>query len=233
MGDGGLALGAAIAAGRSFGMTLQPAPLDLALGPEYADEEIASALSRAGVTFDESADLPCQVADLIGRGAVVCWFQGRMEYGPRALGCRSVIARSDRPALRDRLNQILKQRAWYQPFCPSMLESDARKVLEDHAGRRNTEMTMAFAVKPEHRASLAGVTSPDGVCRPQIVPDTAVGRFADLLRAVKVRSGLGVVLNTSFNVHGEPLVCTPGEAADVFLRTGADALAIGRYLACR
>src|SRR5262249_38140839 len=137
---------------------------------------------------------------------VVMWFHGRMEYGPRALGHRSVLARPDRPELRDRINLVLKRRVWYQPFCPSLLERDARVVLADFTGAPNQHMTMAYMVAPSHRQALAGVTNVDGSCRPQIVPDGATGPFAGLLRAMRERIGLGAVLNTSFNLHGSPLV---------------------------
>ena len=233
MGDGGLALGAGIAAAWARGVTVRPGFSDLALGPEYTDCEMTAAFERSGLPFQKADDLACDVADLLEADRIVFWFQGRMEYGPRALGCRSVLARPDRPDLRDRLNRVLKQRVWYQPFCPSMLQSDASQVLENHAGRMNSHMTMAFAVRPEYREAFAGVTSLDGMCRPQIVPDDAPGRFADVLRALKARRGSGVVLNTSFNIHGEPLVCTPEDAAEVYIRTGADALAMGPFLTKR
>jgi carbamoyltransferase len=156
--------------------------------------------------------------------------QGRMEYGPRSLGHRSVLARPDRPALRDRLNLVLKRRVWYQPFCPSLLESAARLVLADFTGSPNRHMTMAYMVAPAYRAAMSGVTSADGSCRPQMVADAAPGPFADLLRSLRERLGIGAVLNTSFNLHGSPLVCTPDDALDVLAATGADALAIGPFL---
>jgi carbamoyltransferase len=233
MGDGGLALGAGLAAVRSAGDTPDLNLSDLGLGPDYSDCEIASALRSAGLTFDTPDNLARRVAELLDRDRIVFWFQGRMEYGPRALGCRSVLARPDSTVLRDRLNRVLKQRVWYQPFCPSMLEGDASEILEDRAGSSNTSMTMACTVAARYRAALAGVTSVDGTCRPQIVPDDAPGPFADLLRAVKASRGMGIVLNTSYNIHGEPLVCKPEEAIDVYVRTEADALAIGPYLATR
>jgi carbamoyltransferase len=175
-------------------------------------------------------DIVGRAADLLATGRIVMWFQGGMEYGPRALGQRSVLARPDRPELRDRLNLVLKRRVWYQPFCPSLLESDAGRVLADWTGPRNRSMTMAYEVAPEFRAQLAGVTSVDGTCRPQFVRDAADGPFAALLREVRGRWGIGAVLNTSYNIHGEPLVCTPAEAVDVFRRSGADALAMGPFL---
>jgi carbamoyltransferase len=153
-----------------------------------------------------------------------------MEYGPRALGHRSVLARPDRPELRDRLNLALKRRVWYQPFCPSMLESEAPRVLADWTGPRNRSMTMAYEVASGFRQQLAGVMSVDGTCRPQFVPDSELSDFAELLRCARARWGVSAVLNTSLNIHGEPLVCSPAEAIDVFRRSGADALAIGRFL---
>jgi carbamoyltransferase len=231
MGDGGLALGAALAAVAES----QPPKLDLstlALGPEFSDEQILAAMRQHGVVGSRPANVAACVADLIAKGEVVLWFQGRMEYGPRALGHRSVLARPDRPRLKDRLNLVLKRRVWYQPFCPSILEGEAPRLFADwtESGRGNRHMTMAYLVADQWRDALAGVTNVDGSCRPQLVPDDAPGPFADLLRQLRTRLGVAAVLNTSFNIHGEPLVCAPHEALDVFQRSGADALAIGPFL---
>jgi carbamoyltransferase len=111
-----------------------------------------------------------------------------------------------------------------------MLESEGPRVLADWTGARNRCMTMAYEVSRDHRERLAGVISVDGTCRPQFVPDSDATEYADLLREARQRWGVGAVLNTSFNIHGEPLVCSPAEAIDVFLRSGADALAIGPFL---
>jgi carbamoyltransferase len=230
MGDGGLALGAAVVAASAAG---EPIALDLArldLGPGYSTPAIAAALRAAGFTADPVDALVSRVAEALDEGRIVMWFQGRMEYGPRALGHRSVLARPDRPDLRDRLNLVLKRRVWYQPFCPSMLESEGLRVLADWTGGRNSCMTMAYEVSARFRNRLAGVISVDGTCRPQLVPDNEPGEFAELLRAARGRWGIGAVLNTSLNIHGEPMVCSPEEAIDVFLRSGADALAIGPFL---
>jgi carbamoyltransferase len=230
MGDGGLALGAAVraAAARGEGVALDLAGLDL--GHEYDRPAIVGALRAARYEARPAPDLAARVADLLDDGRIVMWFQGRMEYGPRALGHRSVLARPDRPHLRDRLNLVLKQRVWYQPFCPTLLESEGPRVLADWAGPRNRHMTMAYEVARCWRDRLAGVISIDGTCRPQFVPDDERSLFADLLREAHRRWGVGAVLNTSFNIHGEPLVCSPAEALDVFVRSGADALAIGEFL---
>src|SRR5207344_1169595 len=115
-----------------------------------------------GLTSVQPPDLEEKTAGLLAEGRIVLWFQGRMEYGPRALGHRSVLARPDRTDLRDRLNLALKQRVWYQPFCPSMLESEASRVLVDYSGGSNPHMTMAYVVAPCFRAALVGATGVDG-----------------------------------------------------------------------
>jgi carbamoyltransferase len=230
MGDGGLAVGAAACAGLEHGERVDLRLEDLGLGPEFSIDRMRGALDRSSVRYLQSSSPADDAALLIANGSIILWFEGRMEYGPRALGHRSVLARPDRPELRDRLNLLLKRRVWYQPFCPSILESDARVAFADWKGDPNRHMTMAYSVGAKWRAALAGVTNIDGSCRPQIVRDHAAGAFADLLRAVRLRLGLGAVLNTSFNIHGEPLVNTPEEAVDVFRRCGADALVLGPYL---
>jgi len=234
MGDGGLAAGAAMAASVACG---EPPEIDvtgLDLGPAYDPSLIESRLRAANLfTTCVGGSLACRVAELLASGRIVMWFQGAMEYGPRALGHRSVLARPDRLDLRDRLNLVLKRRVWYQPFCPSMLESEASRLLSDWTGGRNRAMTMAYQVAEEYREALAGVMSVDGTCRPQIVDDAEGSSFAEVLRLARKHWGVAAVLNTSLNIHGEPLVCSPDEAVDVFLRSGADALAIGPFVVMR
>jgi carbamoyltransferase len=230
MGDGGLALGAAVAAGVELGEAIHLEVGRLDRGPRYDRQSIESSMQAAGLRSAPLEKLGSQVAGMLAEGRIVMWFQGAMEYGPRALGQRSVLARPDRPDLRDRLNLALKRRVWYQPFCPSMLESEASRLLADWTGGRNRSMTMAYRVADGSRCLLAGVMSVDGTCRPQIVADDEDGPFADLLREARRLWQVGAVLNTSFNIHGEPLVCSPSDAIDVFLRSGADALAIGPFL---
>ncbi len=230
MGDGGLALGAALLAGAGAGDKPHLDLGDLGLGPAYTDEEIETALRKSGASYQRCPDIASTASSLLADEKIVLWFQGRMEYGPRALGHRSVLARPDRPALRDRLNLVLKRRVWYQPFCPSMLDGDARQALADFTGSPNRHMTMAYEVARASRDALSGVISVDGTCRPQMVADDDPGPFAALLREMRRRIGIGAVLNTSFNLHGSPAVCTPGEAIEMLERCGADALAIGSFL---
>jgi carbamoyltransferase len=237
MGDGGLAAGAAAAALLEHRTPDEPPArlrLDtLALGSTFTDDDAERALSAAGLRCCRPATMAAAVADLLASDRVVFWCDGRMEFGPRALGQRSVLARTDRPALRDRINLVLKRRVWYQPFCPSILESDARRAFDDWKGAPDRFMTMAYLVGPAMRGALSAVMSVDGTCRPQIVPDEAPGDFATLLREMRGRAGVGAVLNTSLNMHGEPMVCTPAEAVSAFVRSGADALRLGPFLTVR
>ena len=188
MGDGGLPVGAAAIAAARLGSPVQIDLDQLGLGPAFDDETIRQALGDAGFEPTRLTDPASRVADLLEAGRIVLWFQGGMEYGPRALGHRSVLARPDLVDVRDRLNLVLKRRVWYQPFCPSMLESEGPRLLADWTGSRNRAMTMAYEVLPEHRARLAGVISVDGTCRPQLVADGERTAFAALLHQARRRS---------------------------------------------
>jgi len=230
MGDGGLAIGAALAANRTFhGESACRLP-DLYLGPAYTTEKILASVGSDIATLSSETgefrihrpdDPVAQAARLILAGEIILWFQGRMEIGPRALGHRSILARSDDKAIKDRLNLLLKKRVWYQPFCPSMLIEDAPALLETQGQeiRDNRFMTMGFRVRPERLALMEGVINVDGTCRPQFVGDE-VPRYRALLQRLKETLGFGVVLNTSFNLHGEPMVCSPDEAVEMQRRTG-------------
>ncbi len=224
MGDGGLSLGAALAANRTRHRVTACRLTDLYLGPRYTTEEILSAAKSLPIDAFRISRLDnpaAEAARLILRGEIVLWFQGRMEIGPRALGHRSILARPDDRAIKDRLNLLLKKRVWYQPFCPSMLIEDAPALLETEGQdiRDNRFMTMGFRVRPERLPLMEGVINVDGTCRPQFVGDEEP-RYRDLLIGMKAALGYGVVLNTSFNLHGEPMVCAPGEALDMLRRTG-------------
>ncbi len=228
MGDGGIALGAALSAAsnqRPQGFDLG----DLYLGPRVSERDIESALRASELSYEKIPHIERELARRLDRGDVALWFQGRMEYGPRALGARSILTRPDRPEIRDRLNLRLKRRVWYQPFCPSILNEEAGRLLEQGETCLNRYMTMAYRVRPEARSLLAAVTGPDGTCRPQMVgPDG--GRYRRLLEEFKKLSGIGAVLNTSFNLHGEPIVASPDDAIGVLRVSGADVLAMGDYL---
>lgn len=222
MGDGGLAIGAAMAANhRECGITDYDLT-DLYLGPAFTREDIEWALDgQDGIKVIRNEDPLQKALALILKGEVILWFQGRMEIGPRSLGNRSILARPDDRNIKDRLNLILKKRVWYQPFCPSILAEDAGELLELNGQdiTDNPFMTMAFKVKADRRPVMEGVINVDGTCRPQFVRDENPA-FRNLLAGIKQKLGFGVVLNTSFNIHGEPLVCSPAEAVKMMKQSG-------------
>ncbi|MFA6412006.1 MAG: carbamoyltransferase C-terminal domain-containing protein, partial [Syntrophales bacterium] len=207
--------------------------LNTAVGEDSATEK--SAAAEAGQETHRHGDLlflridsaPETAARLILTGEIILWFQGRMEIGPRSLGNRSILARPDDSTIKDRLNLLLKKRVWYQPFCPSILVEDAPALLHTDGQnlRDNPFMTMAFRVRDEKMKMMAGVINIDGTCRPQLVGDEHP-LYRDLLEQIKKILGYGVLLNTSFNIHGEPVVCTPQEAIDMLQRTGIRYLVI-------
>ena len=233
MGDGGLALGAAIAANHDLYGVSTYHLRDLSLGPAFSRGDIFSALekweSERGmqgreeweIRYHRVENVPEAVARLILEGEIILWFQGRLEIGPRALGNRSILARPDDRRIKDRLNLLLKKRVWYQPFCPSILIEDAPLLLEINGQdiRDNRFMTMAFKVRKEHLGIMEGVINIDGTCRPHFVAGENLA-YRELLLHIKEELGYGVVLNTSFNIHGEPIVCSPLEAIDMLKRTG-------------
>lgn len=232
MGDGGLALGSAIALHHALFPGQQLSMPSIYLGVSYTADEIRQAIERAGLNARRSTDLVSETVELIMTGEPIAWFQGRMEYGPRALGARSILAFPYDPAVRDLLNLSLKRRVWYQPYCPSLLEDEAGEYFEDYDGEPDRFMTMAYTVKPHLKKKTRAVIAGDGTCRPQMVLRLAPEEnlFADLLKEFRKRAGSSLLLNTSFNLHGEPLVCSPEDALRSFLLAGLRAMVIGEFI---
>ncbi len=230
MGDGGLAAGAALQVSADLYDTKTYQLEHVFLGPGYDDDAILRQLRGFGdrLEFEKTDDPAGYAAEMLNENKIIYWFNGRMEYGPRALGARSILARPDVAGNRDRLNSIIKKRDAFQPFCPSILESDAGRYLEDYRSA-NRFMTTAFRVKEGSIDAFSAVISRDGTARPQIV-DTAAGDYHALLSKFKKMSGIGALLNTSFNLHGEPIVCSPDDAVRTLLRTEGACLMIGSYM---
>lgn len=229
MGDGGLALGAAMYRNYQLNQVTNYKFDSIAFGLNYSKEEIENELKHANLKFRESKQVEKDTADIISKGNIILWFQDRMEYGPRALGSRSILALPNDPHIKDELNLRLKKRVWYQPFCPTILQEDASVLLADYNGQPDYFMTMAYDVKEEFRNDLIAVINIDGSCRPQILADNN-SKYINLLNEIKTITGKGVVLNTSFNIHGEPLVCSPKDAIKTFLTTGIKYLVIGDFI---
>ncbi len=232
MGDGGLAMGSAMLANFELNGIYKYDFNNVFLGPRYSNDYIKTVLKKGelnNVKYEYINDIEKEIAKILSEGNIVLWFQGRMEYGPRALGNRSILAPPHSEEIKTELNLIQKKRVWYQPFCPTMLLDDAKVLLEDLKGTPNEFMTMGYMVEREKQKLVKGVINIDGSCRPQIITDYG-SRYARLLLEYKKLSGIGVILNTSFNLHGEPLVCSPEDALNTFSRTPAKYLVLENYL---
>ena len=229
-GDEGLAIGAALHTYHS--VLKQPRRFVMKnsyLGPEYSDAQIESCLQAAGLRYRclERQPLLDAVAEQIAAGNIVGWFQGRMEWGPRALGNRSIVAHPGLPTMKDTLNARIKQREWFRPFAPSILAERQSEYFEhDHP---SPFMLHVYKIRPEKRAELCAVNHVDETGRLQTVSREENPLYYDLIRAFEKKTGIPVILNTSFN-ENEPIVCKPEEAIDCFQRTKMDVLAIGPYL---
>jgi carbamoyltransferase len=197
-------------------------------GPEFSDEEIQQELESSGLKFEKYSDqeLIERAARDIADGAVVGWFQGRMEFGPRALGNRSIVVDPRRADMKEILNKRIKKREAFRPFAPSILAEHVADYFEQtHPA---PTMLMVYQIKPERRAEIPGVTHVDGSGRLQTVSREMNPRYYQLIEEFYKLSGVPLVLNTSFN-ENEPIVCTPRDAIDCFLKTRMDVLYIGDY----
>jgi carbamoyltransferase len=233
MGDGGLALGAAYYVDfKEHGVFNKKQIDNLYYGPEYTNEEIEEVLKRyakeGSIRYEERKDIVKYVADRIAnKNQIILWFQGRMEYGPRALGNRSVLALANDPENRNKLNIIIKRRPYYQPFASTILEEDAEELLEPYL-RPNRFMTVGYKVKREHLNDLVAASHIDGTTRPQVLGNENK-RYRELIKEIKKETGIGGIVNTSFNKHGVPIVMDPDYAIWTLLNTGAEYLAIGNF----
>lgn len=197
-------------------------------GSEFNDEQIGEVLREAGALFHKLPEeqLVQRTANAIAKGHVVGWFQGRMEFGPRALGNRSILADPRRREMKDILNGRIKYREPFRPFCPSILSEDTGEYFEiDYP---SPFMVMAYKIKPQHRDRIPAVTHGDGTGRLQTVEKDVNPRYWKLISEFKRQTGVPVLINTSFN-ENEPIVATPQQALDCFLRTQMDVLVLGSY----
>ena len=198
-------------------------------GPEYPDSEILRDMEAAGCTYHKLAeeDLIGITVEAIAQGKIVGWFQGRMEFGPRALGNRSILADPRRKDMKDILNSRIKYREPFRPFCPSILAERAGEYFE--TDYPSPFMVMAYKIKPKQRDRIPAVTHGDGTGRLQTVKREVNPLYWRLLHKFEVVTGVPVLLNTSFN-ENEPIVQTPAQAIDCFLRTRMDVLSIGGFV---
>lgn len=233
-GDAGGALGAAYAARHIYlnepRLYQQPDALAYGyLGPSFSDARIVALIRKTGASAQYLPDgaLEREAAARLAEGRIVGWFQGAMEWGPRALGNRSILADPRRAEMKERLNRAVKFREEFRPFAPSVLEEEASRYFE---GRELSPYMLKVAtVVPAYRTILPAVTHVDGTARVQTVSCRSNPLFHSLLEAFREQTGYGVLVNTSFNVRGEPIVCTPEEGYRCFMRSGLDFLALGKW----
>jgi carbamoyltransferase len=231
-GDAGCALGAALCADRiHFGNPDREVPDHPFWGPSVEGSELARLAGEDGYAFDECEDnaLIEQTADDLAEGRIVGWMDGALEFGPRALGHRSILAAPHSAAMRDRLNREIKYREEFRPFAPVVPIEVADRYFELPPGGRRLARFMSgvFPVRPEWRSRLEAITHVDGTTRPQALERATAPRLYDLLQAYERRSGIPVLLNTSFNLAGEPIASRVVEGYSTFLRSGIDVLVVG------
>src|SRR4029077_550986 len=197
-------------------------------GPCFDDGAIENALKTYKLRYTRVPDPASTAAELLSQGKILGWFQGRMEFGPRALGSRSILADPRDPEMNAKVNDAVKFREWWRPFAPSLKKEAAAEYLE--SATDSPFMILTAQVRPEKRGVIPSVTHVDGSARPQTVEKEVNPLYWRLLDEFEKRTGVPVILNTSFNLRGEAIVHTPTDAVRTFFSSGMDALVIGSFL---
>lgn len=227
--DCGTALGAAVWAHVQLTGERPKTVFDHAYwGPEFSNDEIEALLREAKVPYRRSDDVEAETARLISENRIVGWFQGRMEVGPRALGGRSILANPTDPDMKDKVNKQVKHREPWRPFAPSILAEH----MEEYFGTDHPSpfMILAFQAREEVKPKIPAALHVDGTGRPQTVERRTNPRYWRLIDEFRKLTGVPVILNTSFNVAGQPIVCSPKDALSTFYMCGLDVLSIGDFL---
>jgi carbamoyltransferase len=226
--DSGTAIGAALVAYNYLTGKQEEKRLGHAcLGLSYSDEQIEKILRKFSIPFRKSSDIAEETASLIASGKIVCWFQGRVEIGPRALGNRSILADPRNASVKERLNKMKGRQSW-RPFGPSILKGREHEYFE--GAFESPFMLFTFPVKKEKREIVPAIVHYDGTTRPQSVSRDHNRLYHGLLENIDKITGIPLVLNTSFNMGQEPIVCSPEDAVQSFIMMGADYLAAGNFL---
>ena len=228
-GDAGNALGAAYYLWNVvLGKERQEPMTHAYLGPEFNDEEILQALRSKGLNHNKPTDVEKYAASKLVDGKIVGWFQGRAEAGPRALGNRSILANATLPETKDVVNLKIKKRESFRPFAPAILEDHAAEYVENY--HPSPFMLLVQTIKKSKQSSIPSVTHVDGTARVQTVSKKTNPKFWKLIDEFRKATDIPVVLNTSFNVQGEPIVQTPTDAISTFKASGMDCLIMGNYV---
>ncbi|HKW34272.1 MAG TPA: carbamoyltransferase C-terminal domain-containing protein [Candidatus Acidoferrum sp.] len=227
--DDGVALGAALASYLDNNGRLPNQPMRHSYwGPSFDDEAIEAAVRTYKLRGAKLADPAGTAAELLSQGKILGWFQGRMEFGPRALGSRSILADARDPEMNAKVNNAVKFREWLRPFAPSMKKEAAGEYLE--SATDSPFMILTAQVRPEKRTMIPAVTPVDGSARPQNVEKEVNPLYWRLIDEFGKGTGVPVIMNTSFNLRGEASVHTPTDAIRTFYSSGMDALVIGSFL---
>jgi carbamoyltransferase len=227
--DDGVALGAALAPYLDNGGRLPNKAMRHGYwGPTFDDAAIENALRTYKLKYTKADDVAAAAAEMLAAGKILGWFQGRMEFGPRALGSRSILADPRDPEMNAKVNNAVKFREWWRPFAPSMKKEAAGTYLE--SATDSPFMIVTAQVKPEKRAVIPSVTHVDGSARPQTVEKEINPLYWRLIDQFEKRTGVGVIMNTSFNLRGEAIVHTPTDAIRTFFSSGMDALVAGSFV---
>lgn len=230
-GDAGLSVGAALLAARDAGELIRERQESPYWGPGFSDDECEHVLAREpAIEFTRPNDLSRTVAAALAGGKIAGWFQGRMELGPRALGNRSILADPRTVAMRDKVN-LVKGREKWRPLAPSILAERTSEYFEEVPP--NAFMLFAVQTKQVTRDSAPAIVHVDGSARPQPVSRELNRPYYDLIAAFEAATGVPILLNTSFNAAGEPIVCSPADAMRTFLATGLDVLVLGPFVATK
>ncbi len=227
--DSGNSIGAALWCAQRHGEAVDLGGRSPYLGSEYSDSEIQKNLDRYRLAHETVDDPAGTAAGMLAEGKIVGWFQGRMEFGQRALGSRSILADPRDAATKDKVNAAVKFREAFQPFAPAVAAEAVADWFEAPASARVPYMEKVFPIRADKRRAIAAVVHADGTGRLQTVDDGSP-LFKAVIDAFAERTGVPVLLNTSFNLSGEPIVCTPSDAVRTFMTSGIDSLVIGRQV---
>jgi carbamoyltransferase len=200
------------------------------LGPEYSDEHIEAVLRRFNLPVRKLSNPPKHAALAIAEGRLVGWFQGRMEFGERALGNRSILADPRVPEMKDKINAAVKYREAFRPFAPSVLSERVSDFFQIPSNVIVPYMEQVYPIRVQKRGLIPAVVHADGTGRLQTVDRQINPKYYELIRQFDIITGVPLVLNTSFNVKGEPIVCSPEDAVRTFFSCGLDILLIGSFL---
>jgi carbamoyltransferase len=226
--DNGVALGAAYVMAQRSGVTGFEKMRHAYWGPSYSEVEIETAIRASKLSYHRSPSTVKEVAGYLNEGKIVGWMQGRMEVGARALGNRSILANPLFPDMKNKLNREVKHREDWRPFCPSLPADEYRTYFD--GGAMSDYMILAYPIREEFRSRIPSVVHVDGTARPQAVYEDSNPKFYALLKEFGRLSGHPVLINTSFNVQGEPIICTPADALRCFGSTGLDILVLDDFI---